>query len=87
MSSSRSPRRMPLQGFPTSVRLIGIGWYFALCIVLGVVGGLALDGVVDSKPAFTFVGLGLGLAAAFYGGYVQLMGVLADVAKGREDGQ
>jgi ATP synthase protein I len=49
--------------------LIGIGWYIAACIVLGVVGGLWLDGKLNSKPLLTIIGLFLGLGAAFYGVY------------------
>lgn len=61
---------------PTTVRLIGIGWYFAVCIVFGVVGGNLLDRAADTTPALTLVGLLLGLLAAFYGGYRMLMDVL-----------
>lgn len=49
--------------------LLGIGWYFATCIVLGVVGGKWLDGRLDTAPLFALIGTLLGLAAALYGGY------------------
>lgn len=58
---------------PTAIGLIGIGWYFATCIVLGVLGGLWLDSVLERKPLFTMLGLLLGLAAAAYGGYRMLV--------------
>ncbi|MEE8370258.1 MAG: AtpZ/AtpI family protein [Dehalococcoidia bacterium] len=56
--------------------LLGIGWFFATCIVLGVVGGLWLDGQLDSDPIFTLAGLLLGLAAAGWGVYRLLRDVL-----------
>ena len=61
---------------PATARLIGIGWYFAVCIVIGIVGGVLLDRAVDSAPLFTLLGLALGLIAAFYGGYRMLMEAL-----------
>ena len=61
---------------PPTARLIGIGWYFAVCIVLGVVGGALLDRAADTTPLLTLVGLTIGLVAAFYGGYRMLMDVL-----------
>ena len=61
---------------PPAARLIGIGWYFAVCIVAGLAGGVALDRVVGTTPWLTLLGLLLGLLAAFYGGYRMLMDVL-----------
>ena len=57
---------------PRALQLIGIGWYFAICIVLGVVGGALLDQVTGTTVLFTLVGLLLGLVAAAYGGYRML---------------
>jgi len=61
---------------PPAARLIGIGWYFAVCIVAGVVGGYLLDQVAGTTPLLTMLGLLLGLAIAFYGGYRMLLEVL-----------
>jgi hypothetical protein len=61
---------------PPAVRLLGIGWYFALCIVIGIVGGVLLDRQVGKDHIFTLVGLFLGLILAFFGGYVMLLEVL-----------
>jgi F0F1-type ATP synthase assembly protein I len=61
---------------PPTARLIGIGWYFAVCIVLGVVGGVLLDRAAGTAPLLTLIGLLTGLIAAFYGGYRMLMDVL-----------
>ncbi len=56
-------------GLGLAMRLLGLGWYVALCMILGVVGGLWLDGKLDARPLFTLLGLALGLAVAFYGAY------------------
>ena len=61
---------------PPAARLIGIGWYFAICIVAGVVGGYFLDQVANSRPLLTLLGMLLGLVIAFYGGYRMLLEVL-----------
>jgi F0F1-type ATP synthase assembly protein I len=55
--------------------LLGIGWYFAVSIIGGMLGGLLLDGWLDTKPLFTLIGLALGLVVAFYGGFKALMQV------------
>jgi hypothetical protein len=52
--------------------LLGIGWYFAVCVVLGVLGGRWLDGRFGTSPLFALIGTLLGLAAALYGGYRML---------------
>ena len=42
--------------FLPALQLLGIGWYFATCIVFGVVGGRWLDGQLGTDPALTLVG-------------------------------
>ena len=51
------------------MRLVGVGWYIGVCIVLGVAAGLWLDSKLNTKPALVIVGLILGLVIAFYGVY------------------
>lgn len=58
-------------------RLLGIGWYVATSIVLGVLGGWWLDRETGLTPLFTLLGTGLGLAAALYGVYRLLLPLLA----------
>ncbi len=61
---------------PPTVRLTGLGFYIALCIVGGVFGGVQLDRVLDTGRLFAVLGLFLGLTVALGGGYVLLMDVL-----------
>lgn len=56
-----------------ALRLMGIGWYIGICIVLGVVGGLWLDGKFNTKPILAIVGLILGIIVAFYGTYRMIL--------------
>ena len=68
----------------TTLRLLGIGWFVALCIVGGVIGGLLLDRFLKSDPLFTLVGLGAGLALAGFGTYRMLIAVLAESGDSRD---
>ena len=70
---------------PSALRLIGIGWYFALCIVLGLLGGRWLDGKTDLDPLFTLVGLLFGLTLALYGGLRMLMEVFGSITFRRHE--
>ena len=69
---------------PPALRLMGIGWYIALCIALGVGGGVWLDRRFELTPLLTMTGLFLGLAAAFLGGYLLLVDVLRAVEQKRK---
>jgi hypothetical protein len=53
-----------------------MGFYIAICIVLGVVGGMQLDGWLDTGKLFTVLGLLLGLFFGLWGGWLQLREVL-----------
>jgi len=48
-------------------RLLGLGWYVALCLVIGVAGGVWLDRQLQLSPLFLLLGLALGLILAFVG--------------------
>ena len=50
-----------------ALRLLGLGWYVAACVVVGAVGGIALDRLSGLTPLFTLLGVLLGTVAAFYG--------------------
>ena len=74
-------------GLPPSGRLIGIGFYIALCIIAGTLGGRELDKLFDTGRWLTIAGLALGLFLALYGGIQQLMEVLADINRRRTGGK
>ncbi len=71
-----------MQKLPQTMRLMGLGWYVALSIVGGVVGGVLVDNWLGTEPIFTLVGLFGGLILAFFGGYLLLMEA---IGKGRGD--
>jgi hypothetical protein len=68
-----------------AARLLGMGFYIATCIVLGVLGGMAADGAMDTGKLFTVVGLLLGLFFGLWGGWLQLRQVL-DAINRRQTG-
>ena len=71
-----------MKNWPPAIALLGVGWYVATCIVLGVLTGLWLDDRAGISPACTLIGLGLGLAAAGWGGYRMLLDVLERPLRG-----
>ena len=76
------PQDPMTRGVPAAMRLLGLGWYFAVCVIGGVFGGYLLDGWLDTKPLFTMLGLFGGLALACYGGYKLLMQVISKRGQG-----
>jgi F0F1-type ATP synthase assembly protein I len=59
-----------------ALRLSGLGWYIAACIVLGVLGGIGLDRLVGTTVLFTILGTVLGTVLAFWGAYKLVLPVL-----------
>ena len=59
-----------------TLRLSGLGWYIAACIVLGVLVGLGLDKLIGTTILFTILGTVLGTVAAFWGAYKLVLPVL-----------
>ncbi len=62
-----------MQRWQTALGVIGVGWFVGLSIVLGVIGGLWLDGKLGTQPLFVLIGLFLGFAIAAYGVYRMLL--------------
>ena len=52
--------------------LLGAGWFFATCLILGVLVGQWADSKTGFEPMFTLLGIVLGLAVAVVGGYRML---------------
>jgi F0F1-type ATP synthase assembly protein I len=56
-----------------ALRLIGVGFFIGVSIVLGVVVGRWLDIRLNTSPVLAIVGLLLGITVAFYGVYRMLL--------------
>lgn len=65
--------------------MLGIGWYIALCLVVGVGLGLWLDRRWDTGIVLTLIGLLLGLLLAIYGAYEMLIPLLRSRQDNEED--
>ena len=72
-----------MNGMPPSARLVGIGFYVAICIAGGTILGRWLDGEFDTGKVLTLAGLALGLGMALWGGIRQLMDVLHEIDRRR----
>ncbi len=65
-----------MNGWVIALRLTGLGWYVAACIVGGIAGGLGLDKLIGTSPVFTLIGLALGIILAFWGLYKLIQPIL-----------
>jgi hypothetical protein len=74
-------------GLPPSARLVGIGFYIGLTIVIFTIGGVQLDKMLETGKLFTVAGLAIGLVLALYGAYQQLMEVLDAIDRRRKAGK
>ena len=61
-----------------ALRLTGVGWYVAACIIGGLGGGILLDRWLHTQVLFTLVGVVLGSATAFFGVYRLVRPLLGD---------
>ena len=76
-----------------ALRLTGLGWYVATCIIIGVVGGIGLDKLFGTKIIFFLLGTLLGVVIAFWGLYKMVQPILnasmnqgnKGSSKGKED--
>jgi F0F1-type ATP synthase assembly protein I len=66
---------------PTA-QLLGIGWFFATAIIVGVLLGRWVDSATGLEPTFTLVGILLGLAVALVGGFRMLQPFLQKMGEG-----
>ena len=79
---------MNTRGAGTVLRLLGIGWFVALCIGGGTAGGRLLDGRLDLDfPVFTLLGLAVGIGLAVVGMYRMLMAVLVNNSNSTGEGK
>ena len=59
-----------------ALRLTGLGWYIAFCIVGGAALGLWVDNLLERKLLFFLAGTVLGSVAAFWGVYRMVLPIL-----------
>jgi ATP synthase protein I len=69
-----------------ALRLTGVGFYVAACILGGILAGLWIDNKLNTRPLFILFGLAVGLAVAFYGVYRMIRPVI-NSRQDREDGR
>ncbi len=74
-----------MRRWQAALRLIGVGWYVATSILLGVLGGLWLDNKFNTKPLFVIAGLILGVIVAGYGVYQMFLPLIRN-KQNKEDG-
>ena len=68
-----------------ALRLTGIGFFIAACILIGFFSGLWLDNKLDKSPIFMIGGLLAGLAVAIYGVYRMIRPLMND-SQNKENG-
>jgi len=69
-----------------ALRLTGVGFFVAACILGGMLAGLWVDNKLETKPLFILLGLAVGLAVAFTGVYRMIRSVM-DNKRGEENNQ
>ena len=59
-----------------ALRLTGLGWYIAACVLIGIFAGIGLDKLLGTQVLFTLLGIILGSIAAFWGVYKMVLPIL-----------
>jgi len=67
--------------------LLTVGWYVALSLIIPIGIGYWLDSprMFNKQPLFTFIGLGVGTIAAFFGLFKMLLRFRAEQEKQKEN--
>ena len=73
---------MSRRGLGLALRLMGLGWYIAISIILGIVGGWWLDRWLGTLPLFTILGVIAGSGVAFYGVYRMILPLMGNNGPG-----
>ncbi len=63
MSGNRNDDR----SLQLALQFVGVGFYIGGCIVGGVLLGLWIDSLLNTRPLFAIAGLVVGIGIAFYG--------------------
>ena len=67
------------------MRLVGVGRYIGISILLGIIGGSWLDSEYGTQPLWVIVGLLLGIIVAVYGVYQMLLPLIRSKNDGEDD--
>jgi F0F1-type ATP synthase assembly protein I len=59
-----------------ALRLTGLGWYVAFCVIAGILGGYWLDWWLGTRFLFLLIGIVAGSGLAFYGVYRMVVPLL-----------
>ncbi len=70
-----------------ALRLTGLGWYVAACIVLGILGGVWLGKLTGQVAVLVLAGTILGSIAAFYGVYRMVLPAIYGPGQNRTSSQ
>ena len=65
----------------TVARLVGIGWYVAICIALGAIVGVWADKTLGTSPILSVLGTLVGVATSVLGMVRMLTAVLKHMRK------
>ncbi len=74
-----------MKPWATALSLLGVGFFIAISILVGVLGGNWLDQKLGTSPLFLIAGLILGLAVAVYGTWGMIKPILQDYNKKDKD--
>ncbi len=67
-----------MSGWVAAMRLVGVGFFIGISILLGVIIGRWLDTKFNTEPALIIAGLFVGLLVAFYGVYRMLLPLIGN---------
>ena len=76
-----------MSGWRLAMQMVGLGWYVAVCIVIGIIAGLWLDSKFETSPIFLLAGTLLGVVTAFYGMYKLMAPFLKDLSQNSTNGE
>lgn len=65
-----------------ALRLMGVGWFVAASVVIGIIGGYWIDRWLNTTPLFIIVGVVFGTTVAFYGLYQMVKPLMGDQQSG-----
>lgn len=68
-----------------ALRLMGVGWYVAASVVIGIVGGFFVDRWLGTTPVFIILGVIFGTTVAFYGLYRMVQPLMGDQEQGSKE--